>query len=74
MDALALVEADECPSCHGSLAETTDPRNDDAYIPEPPIRCHKCTAIEQKVDAVGNDPTTRQPRALMFTARLRPGR
>ena|SRR4249919_2313057 len=44
--ALALegYEAGLCPGCQHPLAETCKPEHKDAYRPDPPIRCHYCTA------------------------------
>lgn len=45
MVALANHEADTCTGCGGLLSETTDPANEGAYLPEPAVRCHRCTAL-----------------------------
>jgi hypothetical protein len=44
--ALALedYEAGLCPGGNHPLAETSKPEHEDAYRPDPPIRCHYCVA------------------------------
>ena len=41
--ALEEYEAGLCPGCQNPLDETSNPDHQDAYRPEPPIRCHYCT-------------------------------
>ena len=68
MAALAVIEADTCPSCSGALSETTDVANDEKYEPIA-IRCHRCSAIatfQEKKDEFA------EPRsALLWTATLK---
>lgn len=68
MLALALAEADECPGCHGRLSETTLPENDGAYLPGPPTRCHRCTALGIAGDHARDKP---QPQALFLNVKER---
>lgn len=63
MLALDLAEADECPGCHGRLSETTLAENDGAYVPKPPTRCHRCTAVGIAADHARNSP---QPQAVLL--------
>lgn len=42
--ALLTYEAGLCPGCSNPLAETSKTEHEDAYRPEPPTRCHYCTA------------------------------
>jgi hypothetical protein len=42
--ALEDYERGLCPGCRNPLAETTRLEHSDAYRPEPPVRCHYCTA------------------------------
>lgn len=44
MQALALLEADTCAGCGGSLTETTAPEAEGSYRVEA-WRCHRCTSI-----------------------------
>jgi hypothetical protein len=51
--ALRLFEYEKslCGGCGHPLSETTDPHNEFAYGPaSPPIRCHRCTAVEIESD------------------------
>jgi len=70
MLALAIAEADECPGCHGRLSETTLPENDGAYLPGPPTRCHRCTALGISADHL-RDQKTSQPQALFHNVQKR---
>src|ERR1700753_1099224 len=44
---LAVYESDLCPGCGYPMSETTAPENENQYITDLPIRCHRCTASEQ---------------------------
>ena len=66
MIALANLEADKCPGCGDRLTETTKP--DTEYIPNPPLRCHKCTALEIGIEKHRSSP---HPHALLHTATKR---
>lgn len=61
--ALADYEAGLCQGCRDRLSETTAPENDDAYMPGPAVRCHKCTASLQGAELYAANP---QPGALMI--------
>ena len=66
--ALTEYEDDACPGCGGQLAVTTDPAAEARFLPGPPIRCHRCTAMSQAA-AVHN--TTYHPHAVLHTVRDR---
>lgn len=62
--ALLAYEADQCPGCGQSRAETTLPENEDAYTAAA-IRCHGCKAV-----AHGSEPFTApgaDPRGLLIS-------
>jgi hypothetical protein len=48
--ALLMVEADECPGCGHSRAETTAIENDGAYVATL-LYCHACKTREETVAA-----------------------
>jgi len=60
--ALVRYEADRCAGCGGDLHETTAAEADDAYGIDPPIRCHRCTAMMRAADQYKDSP---YPMALM---------
>lgn len=66
MLALAALEMDTCGGCSGRLSETT--AQDVEYLPNPPVRCHKCTALQIGADKAHNNPHSQ---ALLYTARKR---
>lgn len=66
--AFAAYEAGLCSGCRHELAITTQPEMEDAYIPEPAIRCHRCTA-SMRAAAVYEQ--SDHPGALMIPLRLR---
>jgi uncharacterized protein with PIN domain len=70
MEALAFIEADECPGCRGSLEETTDPNAMDTYTATP-VRCHRCTALHIRQDQHGSDETIKQHRAVLWSTEKR---
>lgn len=49
---LEAYEASLCPGCQHPLEETTKAEHSDAYRPEPPTRCHYCTAQAVTSEAV----------------------
>ena len=49
--ALDLYENGLCDGCGHPLDETTKPENTEAYIAKAPIRCHRCTAQIQAMEA-----------------------
>lgn len=66
--ALAQYENELCEGCGHPLAETSLPEREFDYLTDPPIRCHRCTAIEMAQEAVQSKP---QPGALHLSVRLR---
>lgn len=66
--ALGLLEYERslCPGCRDDLAETTKPENEDKYVADLPIRCHRCTASERASEAYRESP---QPGALLTSVR-----
>jgi hypothetical protein len=48
-------KADTCPGCGGSLSDTTDADNEDAYVGHV-LRCHACKARESAVERMKDDP------------------
>jgi hypothetical protein len=48
-------EADRCPGCGGSLAETTDPDNEGCFDAHA-VRCHRCKAQQSVVERMKDDP------------------
>lgn len=63
LDALAIIEADECSSCGGSLTETTSAEAASKTYVVHQSRCHRCTAVGEMADAYRSQP---QPQALRF--------
>jgi uncharacterized protein with PIN domain len=49
------AEADKCPGCGGSLAETTHPDNEGMYDGQV-MRCHRCKAQHSVVERMKDDP------------------
>ena len=49
------ADADKCPGCGGSLAETTDPENEGRYDGEV-VRCFRCKAQHSTVERMKDDP------------------
>lgn len=66
--ALGDYEAGLCPGCRHPLAETTDARHEDRYIPGVAIRCHMCTARGQASQRYAESPTAG---ALLIPVELR---
>ena len=67
---LEAYEASLCPGCNHPLEETTRPEHSDAYRPEPPIRCHYCTAQAIQSEAVGKQ--HERSEGLLFSFELNP--
>lgn len=68
MLALAEYEADLCGGCGGLLSDTTRPDSEGAYLIEPAVRCHKCTALSAARQALQD---SSQPEALYPIVRKR---
>jgi hypothetical protein len=69
MQALALIEAEECSGCGGWLPETTAPEATGEYVARG-TRCHRCTSIDEAIDRVHRDKEP-HPRALLWAAERR---
>jgi hypothetical protein len=63
--ALALEEANDCPSCGWPLDETTDPDTEERWRTAI-VRCHRCTAREVAGHQHGQSPGI-QPGFLVRT-------
>jgi hypothetical protein len=61
-------EAGLCPGCRHPLAETTMPEREFAYVAEPAVRCHRCTASAQASEVYAESPTAS---ALLIPVELR---
>ena len=70
MIALSIIEADECPTCHGSLSETSAADADDDWEVTR-TRCHRCTSIGAIQERAQKDPTEYQISALLWSAHRR---
>jgi hypothetical protein len=73
MLALAVLEADECPGCHGWLSETTKPESEGAWMPAPPLRCHRCTAQGISADEIRNSNRTQKQALFVRLKDMREG-
>ena len=49
LEALALLEADECPNCRMPLSESTDPDGPRYEVPRPDL-CRSCLSVHDRVD------------------------
>jgi hypothetical protein len=67
---LAVYESELCQGCGYPLEETTDPGNEFAYVADPPIRCHRCTASESAQDIINKVHEAYHPSALSFSIRM----
>lgn len=70
MIAYHLYEADRCSGCGGRWSETTDRKNEEAYVTEA-IRCHSCTARAIAHEAAQN---VHQPSAVYRIVRRADGK
>lgn len=61
-------ESQLCPGCRQPVAETTDPVNEERYVVPHPLRCHRCTAIDQAHDRYQD---MHSPGALLLPVELR---
>lgn len=68
--ALALhdYESDACPHCGGQLSVTTTREAEERFVPGPPIRCHRCTALAQAAEI---HKAKYHPHAVLHTVRDR---
>jgi hypothetical protein len=51
MLALAVYRKRRCPGCGGDLEETTAAGNEDRYLPQPPLQCHRCVGFARAAEA-----------------------
>jgi hypothetical protein len=54
--ALAVYESGLCSGCGDPLEQTTKAEHEYAYVPKPPIRCHRCTAADRGADQYRDSP------------------
>lgn len=66
--ALTEYEAGLCPGCRHPLTETTAAANEERYVAELPVRCHRCTATDQVSARYQDSPS---PGALLVPIRLK---
>lgn len=71
--ALQAYEDSLCGGCGQPLDESTHPDNEFGYGTDDPIRCHACTAIEQRREAV-EKAKYRLPGALRIAVKRLTGR
>lgn len=69
MLALARYRSERCPGCGGSLAETTNPDNEDHYHTTA-LRCFKCTSQSLSAQQFAV-PTVTAPNAILYVSELR---
>lgn len=65
--ALTAYEALICSDCGQPMHESLDPENEGKYVAPLPVRCHACTAVEQRAASYADNDF---PRALKFTSEL----
>lgn len=64
--ALLLWESTQCKGCGGDLTETTKPENENRYVAQLPVRCHRCDEVEAANEIIFDEKNGhRRPRALM---------
>lgn len=69
--ALTAYEAMLCSGCGHPVHLSMDIENDGRWKSPEPMRCHACTAIQERVKGAINE-NTRAPQALKFHAELMP--
>lgn len=57
--ALAEWESSRCPGCNGDLEETTNPANEDRYAADAPVRCFRCSALQDRQAEYDDHPNRR---------------
>jgi hypothetical protein len=60
-----------CPGCGGLLAETTDPKSEDHWRADDPVRCFRCTALHAKQESYSDHPYRRSQ--MIWPVRRRRG-
>ena len=68
MLALGLYRRGLCQQCIGSLDETTDPHNEDRYVPIEPVQCYRCVGLARSEEAYRDQP---HPHTLIHRVELR---
>lgn len=68
LQALDAYERMLCPSCGHMLTEAMDPELQNEWVAPLPMRCHPCTAIDQRAEAYRESDS---PNALRFAAHRR---
>ena len=63
--ALAFDDVNICPICGGPAALCQDPARQDDWVAQPPVRCHRKTAILQRQSSVTEE-TNAQMQALLW--------
>jgi hypothetical protein len=56
MLALYAHRANRCKGCGGDLRETTAAEADDAYVPDLPLQCHRCVAMDMSHETYRDQP------------------
>lgn len=69
MLALKAYRDSRCPSCGGNLAETTKAENEDRYVHDLPLVCHRCVAFARAHETYAD-----QPRPHTLIHRVKPPR
>lgn len=65
MLALLYLEEQTC-RCGGFIPETTAPENEGRYRPKPPIRCHRCDALNAAMEADASERGRQDPAVVLF--------
>jgi hypothetical protein len=60
-----------CPVCNGPRWECQEPKNAGRFIPQPPVRCNRATAIQEQQKGFTEEKGTPAPMALLFSAALK---
>ncbi len=68
--AMLQVQAETCHGCGGWLPETTADEAEGKYVADPPIRCHRCKAVNAQRDSYYEEPDIYHPDSyVMWPAR-----
>lgn len=73
LDALAVLESDQCPDCRMPLSDSADP-DGPGYLLPPPSPCRSCKTLHDGVEVFRNDKTGRVPGHLKFRVQERGAR
>jgi hypothetical protein len=66
-----MYEDELCPRCGGNLAETTAPENEDRYVAELPLTCHRCVGFARDHEKYEHEP---RPQTLIHRVSPHPKR